>query len=65
MPSRMDYVDAAFDALGTVMPLEQPIRIVLREVLVVLCFGWLNDRDPTKADLRHLQKALEQAVAAA
>lgn len=65
MASRMDYVDAALDALATVMPNELPIRIVLREALVVICLGWIDDRNPSQADLRHLQTALEKAVAAA
>ena len=65
MVSRMDYVDAALDALATVMPNELPIRIVLREMLVVVCLGWIDDRNPSVSDLRHLQQALERAVAAA
>jgi hypothetical protein len=65
MPSRMNYIDAALDALATVMPNELPIRIVLREMLLVVCFGWIDDRDPTHADLRTLAAALEKAVAAA
>ena len=63
MASRMDYIDAALDALAVVMPNEQPIRMVLREVLLVICFGWIDDRDPTRADFAHLQAALEKAVA--
>jgi hypothetical protein len=61
----MEYIDAALDALATVMPNEQPIRIVLQELLVVLCLGWVDNRDPSHADLRHLQTALEKAVAVA
>lgn len=63
--SRTAYVDAALDALATVMPNELPIRMVLREMLVVICCGWVEDRDPSQADLRHLRTALENAVAAA
>jgi hypothetical protein len=48
-----------------VLPDDPPLRIVLQEMLVVLCFGWLDDRDPTQSDLRALTAALEKAVAAA
>jgi hypothetical protein len=65
MASRLDYIDAVLDSLAVVMPNEQPIRIVLREMLVVLCFSWLSDRDPSEVDLVHLRVALEKAVAAA
>ena len=65
MISRADYIDAALDALATVMPNELPVHIVLREMLVVVCIGWLDDRDPTQSDLRVLAAALEKAVALA
>ena len=65
MASRMDYVDAALDALAVVLPNEQPIRMVLREILLVVCLGWMDECDPTRADLLRLQAALEKAVAAA
>jgi hypothetical protein len=65
MASRLDYVDAALDALAVVIPNEQPIRIVLREILLVIGLGWIDDRDPTRADFLHLAAALEKAVAAA
>ena len=65
MASRMDYIDAALDALAVVMPNEQPIRIMLQEILPVICFGWLDDREPSEADLARLQRAIEQAVAVA
>jgi len=61
----MDYMDAALDALRVVLPDDPPLRMVLQELLVVLCFGWLDDRDPTQSDLRALTAALEKAVAAA
>jgi hypothetical protein len=61
----MDYMDAALDALRVVLPDDPPLRIVLQEMLVVLCFGWLDDRDPSHADFRALAAALEKAVAAA
>jgi hypothetical protein len=65
MASRMDYVDAALDALGVVLPNDVPLRIVLHEILVVIGAGWLDDRDPAPSDLDNLARALEKAVAAA
>ena len=65
MVCRMDYADAAIDALRVVLPNDVPLRIVLHEVLVVICAGWLDDSDPTPGDLRALAVALEKAVAAA
>ena len=47
------------------MPNEKPIRLVLQEMLVVICLGWMDNRDPTAGDLRALTAALEKAVAAA
>ena len=65
MVSRMDYVHAALDAIATVLPNDPPIRILLREILFVLCLAWADDRDPSVTDMRHLRTALEKAVAAA
>ena len=65
MPSRMDYIDAALDALKIVLPNDVPLRIVLHEILVVIAGGWLVDSEPTQRDLRHLASALKRAVAAA
>lgn len=65
MPSRMDYIDAAMNALRVVLPNEQPIRIVLQEILVVIGAGWLENSDPTPGDLRALDAALARAVALA
>ena len=53
------------DALRVVLPDDPPLRMVLQEMLVVLCFGWLDNRDPTHSDLRTLTAALEKAVDAA
>lgn len=63
--SRMDYLDAALDAIATVLPNEQPIRIVLQEILFVVFGCWLDEHEPLKTDLDCLQAALERAVAAA
>jgi hypothetical protein len=60
----MEYMDAALDALRVVLPDDPPLRIVLQEMLVVLCFGWLDDRNPTEAEFRALSATLERAVAA-
>ena len=61
----MEYLNAALDALRVVLPADPPLRMVLQEMLVVLCLGWLDDRDPTEAEFRALSAALERAVAAA
>ncbi|HSC17799.1 MAG TPA: hypothetical protein VLC74_02690 [Rhizomicrobium sp.] len=65
MPSRMDYIDAAMNALRVVLPNEQPIRIVLQEILIAMGLGWLENSDPTPGDLRALDAALARAVAIA
>lgn len=65
MPSRMDYMDAAMNALRVVLPNEQPIRIVLQEILITMGVGWLENGDPSPGDLRALDAALARAVAAA
>ena len=65
MANRMDYIDAALDALRVVLPNDAPLRCVLHEVLIVICAGWLEDSDPAPRDLRVLAVALERAVAAA
>jgi hypothetical protein len=62
MPSRMDYIDAAFEALHVVLPNDLPLRIVLQEILIVIGAGWLEDSEPAHADLRALALALEKAV---
>jgi hypothetical protein len=65
MPSRMDYVDAALNALHVVLPNEQPVRIVLQEILIAMGVGWLENSDPTPGDMRALDAALARAVALA
>ena len=65
MPSRMDYVDAAMDALKVVLPNDVPLRIVLQEILIAMGLGWLENSDPTPGDLRALEAALARAVALA
>lgn len=65
MPSRMDYIDAALDALQVVLPNDPSLRMVLREILAVIGAGWLDNTDPAAGDLRALAAALERAVAAA
>lgn len=62
---RMDYFDAAMDALATVLPNEQPVRIVLQEILLVVFGCWIDDHEPVKTDLDRLRAALERAVAVA
>lgn len=65
MPSRMDYVDAALNALHVVLPNEQPVRIVLQEILIAIGVGWIENSDPSLGDMRALDAALARAVALA
>ncbi|MBV9571429.1 MAG: hypothetical protein JO056_09335 [Alphaproteobacteria bacterium] len=62
---RIDYFDAAMDAIATVLPNDKPIRIVLQEILLVVFGCWIDDHEPMQTDLARLRAALERAVAAA
>lgn len=55
-------MNAALDALATVLPNDIPVRIVLRVMLVTIVTGWTDERDPERSDLDRLTAALDQAV---
>ena len=61
--SRPESNDAC--AARTVLPNDQPLRIVLQEILIAVGVGWVENSDPTLGDMRALDAALARAVALA